>query len=167
MFPQLRNDGGCKPEWVTAVQKYIGYPVHLLYPTDISVHLAGLSASQSPKFRQAVITHGIWSSLQNDFSYPQLQGNIFPTSCPCLFCQPFQFLLHLFPKCQSPTLTFHSEHLLKGLGLWICFEQGRATCCLFACGRHFCPLRRLKYCDRLKEKCVISRCVAGAVEQRK
>lgn len=55
----------------------------------------------------------------------------FPTACPCLFCQPFHCLLLLLPICQSPTLTFHSEVLLKELGFWICLELDRATCCLF------------------------------------
>lgn len=157
MFPQLRSDGGCKPGWAAAAQKdKISSRSQCLYPTDISVHLAGLSASQTPQFRPAVINHGIRPSLQNGFSYPQCQSNIFPMSCPCLFCQPFPCLLHLFPICQSPALIFHSEDLLKELGFGSVLNRTEQLAgCSPPCGRHFCPLSRLKYCDRLQEKWVI------------
>lgn len=66
------------------------------------------------------------------------------------------------------SVTFQSEYLLKELFfLSVLNSTKQLAVCFPPCGKRFCLSSRVEYCDRLKEKYVVSTCMAQAVEQVK
>lgn len=102
------------------------------------------------------------------FHIPSAKAIFFPKIMLMFVLPAFSLLASLIPNLSEPNSDIHSEDLLKELDFGSGLNRTEQPAgCFPLCGRHFCPLSRLKYSDRLKEKWVISRCVAGAVEQGK
>lgn len=155
--PILRNYHGSKLQSATTMK---GESISLMPIPHCYLHACccRLSVSYSPKFRWAVIKKGIWPSLH----FPHLGPNGKTIFAPlhAHVCS-FRYLLHFLTKWQSSTLQHFSLSIFYRTGFSVLNSTKQFAVCFPPCGKHFC------LSSRLREKCVISIHMSGAVEQVK